>query len=135
MFTEPGRGQAFADAIQFIEHETVPGAPIAVLPEGSSLTFFTNRCNPLREEIIIPGFLNREGEKRLIECFKHSTRFVFIANRPNREFGVYRAGPSDGLMSWIEQNFEPVATFGANHDSSLQYGARPFFIRAYRKTH
>lgn len=134
MFSELGRGEAFAEAIKFIEYETSPGTPIAILPEGTALIFFTGRRNPLREEIITPGFLDDKGETRTIQQLQASnTRLILIANRPNREFGVYRAGLSEHLMRWIEQHFEPVATFGAHNDSTLQYGARPFFIRAYRK--
>ncbi|HSO73342.1 MAG TPA: hypothetical protein VLU47_00770 [Blastocatellia bacterium] len=37
------------------------------------------------------------------------------------------------LMQWVEENFEPVAIFGPDHDPTLEVGDKPFFIRAYKK--
>src|SRR5262249_7919686 len=48
----PDLGQSVDEAISFIKRETTEGEPVAVLPEGTSLNFFTDRPNPLREEIV-----------------------------------------------------------------------------------
>jgi hypothetical protein len=55
IITLPDLGKAFDEAIDLVEQETAPDEAIAVMPEGTSLTFFTGRTNPLREEIITPG--------------------------------------------------------------------------------
>jgi hypothetical protein len=106
------------------------------LPEGTSLNFFTDRPNPLREEIITPGYLDREGEERAIKQLVDSkTRFVLVANRPTPEFGpeVFGKGYCQVLMQWIEQNFDECAIFGPDHSFNQQIGDKTFFIRAYRK--
>ena len=51
-------GGAWNDALAFIAQRTVPGDYVAVLPEGTSLLFLAGRRNPLREEIVTPGFLD-----------------------------------------------------------------------------
>jgi hypothetical protein len=132
----PDIGVAMEEAIAFITSETAPGEPVAVMPEGTSLNFFTNRPNPLKEEITTPGFLDLDGEERAIRQLADSnTRLVLIANRPTPEFGADMFGRdySQRLMQWIDENFEPVAIFGPSHDPNLQIGDRTFFLRAYKK--
>jgi len=132
----PDVGQGMDEAITFIKRETSVGEPVAVMPEGSSLDFFTDRVNPLREEITTPGYLDLAGEQRAIEQLKQSnTRFVFVTNRPTSEFGpkVFGKDYCQVLMQWIDENFEECAIFGPDHDPNLQIGDKTFFIRAYRK--
>jgi 4-amino-4-deoxy-L-arabinose transferase-like glycosyltransferase len=132
----PDLGQSIDEAISFIKRETVPGEPVAVMPEGTSLNFFTDRPNPLREEITTPGYLNREGEERAIrQLIQSDTRFVLVANRATSEFGPEAFGRDycQNLMRWIEQNFEACAIFGRDHGPSQQIGDKTFFIRAYKK--
>jgi len=132
----PDLGQSIDEAISFIKRETVPGEPVAVMPEGTSLNFFTDRPNPLREEITTPGYLNREGEERAIrQLIQSDTRFVLVANRATSEFGPEAFGRDycQNLMQWIEQNFEACAIFGRDHGPNQQIGDKTFFIRAYKK--
>lgn len=132
----PDLGQSIDEAISFIKQETAPGEPVAVMPEGTSLNFFTDRPNPLREEITTPGYLDREGEERAIrQLIQSDTRLVLVANRATSEFGPEAFGRDycQTLMQWIEQNFEACAIFGRDHNPNQQIGDKTFFIRAYKK--
>lgn len=134
MITLPDFGQAFDEAIRFIQQETSRGDSVAVMPEGTSLNFFTDRRNPLRDEITTPGLLPEAGEKRAIQQLVESnTRVVLIANRPTVEFGAAVFGRDYGrrLMRWVEENFEACAIFGPNKNPELAIGHETFFIRAY----
>ncbi len=136
MMKEPEIAQPFDEAIQFVNRETAPGDFIAVLPEGTSIAFLTNRRSPLREEIITPGYLDEAGEERAIrQLIETDTRVILIANRTTKEFNANAFGRDycQRLMKWIETNYETVATFGTNPDPNLQFGEGKFFIRAYRK--
>jgi hypothetical protein len=136
MVAVPDIGKAIDEASVFINSETRAGEPVAVMPEGTSLNFFTAHPNPLREEITTPGFLNREGEERAIRQLSESnTRLVFITNRLTSEFGaaVFGRDYCQRLMQWIDENFEAVGVFGPSHNPDLQIGDEIFFIRAYRK--
>lgn len=129
-------GQSVSEAIGFINRETAEGEPIAVMPEGTSLNFFTDRPNPLREEITTPGYLDEAGEVRAIRQLEEShTKMVFLTNRATPEFGakVFGRDYCQTLMRWIEQNFEQCDVFGPNHDPAQQIGDQTFFIKAYRK--
>jgi hypothetical protein len=136
MLAVPDLGEAMNEAISFIKRETDEGDPVAVLPEGTSLNFFTDRPNPLREEITTPGYLDREAEERAIkQLVQSNTRLVLVTNRATSEFGprVFGRDYCQTLMQWIEQNFEECAILGPDHNPNQQIGDRTFFIRAYRK--
>jgi 4-amino-4-deoxy-L-arabinose transferase-like glycosyltransferase len=136
MLTIPDIGQAMTEAIGLIKRETAEGEPVAVMPEGTSLNFYTNRPNPLREEITTPGYLDRDGEERAIrQLIQSNTRLVLVTNRATSEFGptVFGRDYCQTLMQWIEQNFEECAILGPDHDPNQQIGDKIFFIRAYRK--
>jgi 4-amino-4-deoxy-L-arabinose transferase-like glycosyltransferase len=136
MVAIPDLGQSINEAIAFIKRETTLGEPVAVMPEGTSLNFFTDRPNPLREEITTPGYLDREGEERAIrQLLQSDTRLVLVANRATSEFGPEAFGRDycQTLMRWIEQNYEACAIFGPDHNPNQQIGDKTFFIRAYRR--
>lgn len=136
MIAVPDLGKAITEAIGFIESETAIGEPVAVMPEGTSLNFFTDRPNPLREEITTPGYLDRAGEERAIkQLIQSDTRLVLVVNRATSEFGPAAFGRDycQILMQWIEQNFEACAIFGPDHNPNQEIGDKTFFIRAYRK--
>ena len=132
----PDLGLSINEAIGFIKRETAIGEPVAVMPEGTSLNFFTDRPNPLREEITTPGYLDRAAEERAIkQLIQSDTRLVLVANRATSEFGPEAFGRDycQTLMQWIEQNFEACAIFGPDHNPNQQIGDKTFFIRAYRR--
>jgi hypothetical protein len=132
--TSPDLGVAFTQAYQFVQEKTVPGDFLAVLPEGTSLVFLSDRRNPLREEIVTPGFLDATGEARAIDALRSShTPMIFIANRVTPEFSetLFGRDYNQRLMFWIEQNYAVCGVFGIRPDASLQIGAPVFFLRAY----
>jgi hypothetical protein len=134
IISDPAIGQAFNEALAFIARRTSPGDAIAVLPEGTALTFLSGRRNPLREEIITPGYLDAEGETRAIRQLRDAnTALILIPNRPTREFGkaVFGRDYCERLMRWIDAHYTPCAIFGPVKDPGLQIGDRPFFLRAY----
>jgi hypothetical protein len=136
--TSPDLGIAFTQGLRFMEEKTAPGDAVAVLPEGTSLDFVSDRRNPLHDEIVTPGFLDAEGEARAIQALRNSrTPLIFVANRATPEF----AQPSFGkdydqhLMSWIEQNYTACGVFGSSQDPNLEIGNPVFFLRAYCLSH
>jgi len=134
ILTQPELGRAFDEAIDFINSYTREGDAVAVLPEGTSLDFLTDRRNPLREEIITPGFLDRDGEERAIRQLSESgTNLILITNRPTPEFGstLFGVDYCQDLSNWIDSNYELGAVLGLNHDPHQQVGDKTFFIKAY----
>ena len=136
MIALPDLGKSFNDAIAYIRRESDANDYIAVMPEGTSLNFFAERRNPLREEITTPGFLSAEGEEQAIERLKQTdTKLIFVANRATSEFGPIRFGQDycQRLMQWINENYEQGEVFSINNDQNLKIGDPVFFLKAYRK--
>jgi hypothetical protein len=130
----PEHGIAFEQALQFIEQNTAANDTVAVFPEGTSLNFFTGRRNPIREEIITPGFLDARSEEQAIEHLqKARTPVVLITNRLTLEFGQEAFGKDydQRLFSWIEENYRTCGVFGSHAEPQLRIGSPGFFIRAY----
>jgi len=127
-------GLAINEALAFIDRRTRPGDAIAVLPEGTAITFLSGRRNPLREEIVTPGYLDADGEQRAIRQLDAAeTALVLVPNRPTREFGpdVFGRDYAQRLMAWIEKRYTVCGVFGPVQDASLKIGDKPFFLRAY----
>jgi hypothetical protein len=123
LIVPPAVAEAWNGALAFIDARTRPGDPIAVLPEGTSLTFLSARRNPLREEIVTPGFLDDAAEDRAIrQIGAAGTPLILIVDRATREFGAETFGRDYDrrLMTWIAARYEPCGTFGT-----------AFVIRAY----
>lgn len=136
MLAVPDLGKAFEQAIAYINRETKEGEAVAVMPEGTSLLFLTNRTNPLREEITTPGFLDRAGEERAIRQLSESnTKLILIANRATSEFGatIFGRDYCQHLMGWIKENFAESEVFSPEGNVNFQIGDKVFFLKAYRK--
>jgi hypothetical protein len=134
MVVEPDMGLALNQALDYIDRYTNPSDAIAVLPEGTALTFLSGRRNPLREEIITPGYLDDEAQGRAIQQLDAAaTALILIPNRPTREFGpaVFGRDYCQRLMRWIEAHYTMCATFGPENDPTLQIGDRTYFVHAY----
>jgi 4-amino-4-deoxy-L-arabinose transferase-like glycosyltransferase len=113
MMTTPEMQRAFAQAMVFIESRTRPNDLVAVLPEGTSLLFFTDRRNPLHEEIAIPGFLYEDRAIRTLA--EKPVALVLVANRLTLEYGPAHFGLdyAQKLMRLIEDRFVPCGRVGA----------------------
>jgi hypothetical protein len=134
MIAPPDVGLAWNEALAFIDAQTRPGDAVAVIPEGTSLDFLSARRNPLREEIVTPGYLDSAGETRAIRQLQEAhTSLILITNRLTEEFGaaVFGRDYCRQLMAWIEEHYTVCATFGPRKDPALQIGDKPFFIHAY----
>ncbi|HET9785328.1 MAG TPA: glycosyltransferase family 39 protein, partial [Terriglobales bacterium] len=79
----PQQKQVFDAALAFISSHTQPGEPVLALPAGSALNFFTDRPDPLRWDVLIPGYLTPSDERDAIARLQAThTRYIFLMNRP-----------------------------------------------------
>lgn len=125
-------GPAYREALDFLATHTQPGEAVAVLPEGSDLTFFSDRRMPLRHQILIPGLMSAGDESAAIKVLGlGEVRYVLIVNRPMREFGAVAFGSDfyQELGDWLDQNYRVAKVCGALNQSDIQIGAPVFFIK------
>jgi 4-amino-4-deoxy-L-arabinose transferase-like glycosyltransferase len=133
--TKADVGPAFDQALSFISKNTGPSDFIFAAPEGSSLNFLANRPTALRYEQLIPGFVDEAQQEQAIQRLKErKVKFIFILNRPTREFGPVVFGQDYGvhLMNWIEDHYQLTEVFGNNGSPASQIGDKNFFIKCYK---
>jgi hypothetical protein len=89
---------------------------------------------PFRHQILIPELMSEEDERRVIERLRQEPiRYVFIVNRPMREFGAEAFGRDfyTELGRWIDERYRLVKVCGSSRDERSQIGAPVFFIRIF----
>ncbi|MEP7337465.1 MAG: glycosyltransferase family 39 protein [Acidobacteriota bacterium] len=140
LFAPRATGQGINEALNFISTHTNPGDAVAVLPEGSDLTFLTSRRMPLRHQILIPGLMSERDEQEAIQRLQQDrVRYVLIVNRPMREFGLEAFGRDfyTQLGGWIEANYRLVKVCsnaqGGNRQIEPQIGDPQFFIKVFER--
>jgi hypothetical protein len=133
-FTLPEFGAPLVEAIQFVRQRTGPQEQVAVLPQGTMINFLASRPYPLREEIIVPGFVTgAEEEEVIIRLDESRASVVMLINFPtpeylDRGFGV---DYNQKLMRWVTERYHLDAMFSIHNNRELQFGDREFFIKAY----
>jgi len=133
--TKADVGPAFIQALNFISKNTRPSDFIFAAPEGSSLNFLANRPTALRYEQLIPGFLDEAKQEQAIQQLKErKVKFIFILNRPTREFGpvVFGQDYCVKLMNWIKDHYQLIQVFGNEADPTSKIGDKNFFIQCYK---
>lgn len=136
LFAARSSGPAIGEALRFIEQQTRPGEAIAVLPEGSDLAFLTGRRAPLRHQILIPGLMSEQDEHQAIAKLEaEHVRYVFIVNRPMREFGAEAFGKDfyPTLGNWIDEHYRIVKIFGGSPEGNPAIGDPEFFIKVLER--
>ncbi len=139
LYLPASSGPAISEAISFIEQHTAPGAAIVIVPEGSDLAFLSGRRMPLRHQILIPGLMTAAEERAAITRLQQvGVRYVFIVNRPMREFGAEAFGRDfyQTLGAWIAEHYHLVKVCGAPGAASpapLQPGHPQFFINIFER--
>lgn len=134
--TDVALGRAFEDAIRFATLRTQPGDYLLSLPQGTTINFLADRRNPLREEIIVPGFLTPDREADAIRrVAARRVGLILVANHLTPEYRDWAFGVhyNQAFMRWIDAHYHPVATFSAAPGRELQFGDLEFFIRAYER--
>jgi hypothetical protein len=129
-------GRPIADAIRFVHEHTAPGEYLGSLPQGSIVNFLADRPNPLREEIIVPGYLPPDREADAIDRMAaRRVRLILVGNVLTPEYNAHAFGVDYNrrLMQWVKTNYHPVATFSDQGGAELEFGAPAFFIRAYER--
>jgi hypothetical protein len=91
-----------------IRRETRPDDGLVVFPEGEVLNYLTERRNPLRHKLYIPGYLSDENEAAVLaELQNASPAALVIANRATPEYGKRFFGDDYArrIAAWIRESY------------------------------
>ncbi len=136
LLTTAAFGRPLEEAIRFATLRTEPGEYLLNLPQGTIINFLSDRRNPLREEIIVPGFLTPDREADAIRrVAARRVGLILVANHLTPEYRDWAFGVdyNQEFMRWIDAHYHPVATFSAVQGRELRFGEQEFFIRAYER--
>jgi hypothetical protein len=92
-----------------VRGDTMAEDGLVVFPEGEVLNFLTQRRNPLRHKLYIPGYLTEANEAEILEeLTRRRPRAIILWRRPAGEYGRGLFGLDYGgrLMEWIEGHYE-----------------------------
>jgi hypothetical protein len=130
------RAQTVANALAWLRVRARPGDGLAGFPEAGLFNFSIGLSNPLREEQILPGHLDREREAQVARRIEASgPRFLLLANQPTAAFGPVAFGRDYARELWraVVRNYSLAASFGpAPPDAPV--GDSRFFIRIYERS-
>ncbi len=130
LYVTQATAQATQEMLEFIAQSSAPEDAVAVVPEGSSLAFLAGRKMPLRQQIMIPDFMDAQGERDAIAQLA-TVKYVLVINRPMREFGLEAFGRDyyQAFGQSLDEEFRVVKVCGAVKDEQLQIGSPHFFIK------
>ena len=136
LLTNPAFGRPVAEAIAFVRERTSPDDYLVALPQGTLINFLAERPSPLREEIIVPGFVTGATEADVIHRLgARRVPLILLANFPTPEYRDRAFGTdyNQGLMRWIQTHYHRVAVFGHGRGRAPEFGDPEFFILAYER--
>jgi len=132
IYTRPAEAQLFPRIISFIDGRKAEGRTVMVLPEVTSLYFFTGTDAPTRWYYLHPGVLAPDEEDECIaQIERQKVDFILLSNRRTAEYGSNYFGLdyNQRLYRWIGTNYEVVGQFG----EFVREKDRPFAMLIYRR--
>jgi hypothetical protein len=105
-------------ALDWISTNLPPSATLAALPMGTMLNYLSRHANPTPCFDWTPPVLAVFGETNMTRIFtNHPPDFIALVEWQTYEYGgrYFGAEPGYGadVMTWIHQNYQPVALFGS----------------------
>jgi hypothetical protein len=103
------------EALQFIDSAKRHNEKVLVLPEETTLYFFSETSAPSSWYVATPGVIP-EGwiASYLSEMDRQRVRYVLLSNRGTPEYGtpIFGQDYNQELYAWIQRNYRPVRTIG-----------------------
>ncbi len=136
LWTTPELGQPLAEALGFVAARTAPGDAVLPLPQGTLVNFLSERPYPLRQENVVPGFIEGADEAAAIARIRgQRVPVVLLINHltpeyRDRAFGV---DYDRDLVAWIREHYRLQATFCLGCRPNPELGDRQPFILVYQR--
>ena len=111
---------------------TGEGDSLVVFPEGEILNLLSERRNPIRHKLYLPGYLTDANEAAILEELTLARpAAVVLWRRPSSEYDRSMFGEDYGrrIFAWIHENYD-LSPFGAR---GAPVRANPRFVLGTRK--
>jgi hypothetical protein len=119
---QPQVSREIVNVARAVREGTHSGEALVVFPEGQVLNFLSNRPNPLRQKLYIPGYLTADNELALLDDLNRKRpRAIVIWNRPTGEYGRGSFGVDYAMRidQWIRKNYERRRTVDRGRSYAL----------------
>ena len=106
---------------------------LVVFPEGELINFLSDRRNPIRHQLYLPGYLNDANEEEVLQELERARpAAIVIWLRPTSEYdrGLFGVDYGRRIRAWIgrEYDLEPYRAPGAPARTN------PRFLLALRRS-
>ena len=123
---QPAVAREIAAVSESIRRQTSPGSGLVVFPEGEVINYLSDRRNPIRHKLYLPGYVTAANELAILkELERADPAAVVVWPRPLGEYGKGFFGRDYGmrLRAWIDGRYrvEPLVT-GPGPPSRLLLG-------------
>lgn len=111
LMANPRTAEEIVATAAAVRAATAQGEGLVVFPEGQVVNLLSERSNPLRQTLYIPGYLTDENEPALIEDLRRKRpRAIVLWPRFTSEYGPGLFGDDYGLavLAWIRENYDPL---------------------------
>ncbi len=116
IYTGRAEAEAFPKILSFIEQQRAAGQKVLILPEETSLYYFSGTHSPTRWYALTPGVLGPENREReyIAQLEAQGVNYILLSNRSTKEYGLpfFGLDYNQTVYRWIEANFEVVGEFG-----------------------
>jgi hypothetical protein len=132
IYTRPAEAAVFPRVIAFINQKKAQGQSVDILPEATSIYFFTGTDSPTKWYAINPGVLSPDDEDEFIaELKRKKVDYILLSNRRTSEYDsdYFGLDYNQRLYRWIETNYEVAGQFGA----FVREEGSPFGMLIYRR--
>jgi len=131
IYTLRTTGEAFTQTIDFINTLKARSERFIVMPEDTSLYFFTGTLAPIRQYIFTPQLLPPDETTRVLEELDRiPIQYVILSDRATPEYGLSRFGVDYGqeIGRWLRQKFIVVRQIGKYEqvDYPAEWGVRVY---------
>jgi Dolichyl-phosphate-mannose-protein mannosyltransferase len=114
----PETARAISDTAAAIRESAHPGDGLVVFPEGQLFNALTGLSDPLRHQLLIPGYLTDANEPEVLaELERKAPRILLLWPRSTAEYGRPEFGRDYGrsILAWIESHYDgPIPTARRN---------------------
>jgi hypothetical protein len=125
----PELAREFEAVARAVRGATTAGDGLVVFPEGEILNFLSGRPNPIRHQLYLPGYLNRDNEAEILaELSRARPGAIVVWPRPLGEYGRAGFGLDYGtsIRAWMDREYAdtPVAGIARRGPVLLRARAR-----------
>lgn len=117
-------GRSMVEVVSYLKERTEPDEPIVAVPDGGLFHFLSERVNPLSDDEVILGFLDRPGETKaaIMKMEQRGVKYVVLTGAHHLRYEkeprtiVFGQDYAREFHSYLMGTFEVEAHFGRNEN-------------------